>query len=159
MAMSPDGEVLSVVEGSAYAGSLLLHNLSTTPEMGELASASLTDLDALTYAGAGAILTGAQYRGVAVRSPQTLAATRHLHYGYCCTALAASQDGRYAAGASNEGFVVWEVASGRVVGEVPRAHRDRIVSLAFSADGKHLATGSRDTTILVWDVAKLPQHV
>ncbi|MFO0587240.1 MAG: hypothetical protein U0441_06870 [Polyangiaceae bacterium] len=159
IAMSPDGELLSVADGSPYSGPTTLHLLSTTPEMGELASASLDDFDALTFAGTGALLTAAKYRGVAVRSPTTLAATRVLHHGYCCSEITASPDGTLAAGASNEGFVVWEVASGRVRGEVPRAHRDTIESLAFSADSKYLATGSRDTTILVWDVAKLSPHV
>jgi alpha-tubulin suppressor-like RCC1 family protein len=50
---------------------------------------------------------------------------------------------------------VWEIASRKLVGEVPRAHRQDVTALTFSPDGHHLATGSDDTTILLWDVRKL----
>jgi WD40 repeat protein len=33
-------------------------------------------------------------------------------------------------------------------------HLDRVTALAFSADGKHLATGSADETVRLWDAAR-----
>jgi WD40 repeat protein len=44
-----------------------------------------------------------------------------------------------------------EMMSGEPVGEIPEGHRGRLSALAFSADGKLLATGGSDGTILVWD--------
>src|SRR5262249_34892283 len=45
----------------------------------------------------------------------------------------------------------WEVASGTRRGEL-RGHEGAVASLSFSADDRQLASGSTDTTILIWDV-------
>jgi COMPASS component SWD3 len=49
---------------------------------------------------------------------------------------------------------LWDVATGKGPREV-QGHQDVLTSLAFSPDGKTLASGSSDTTILIWDVAQL----
>lgn len=46
---------------------------------------------------------------------------------------------------------VWEVATGQLRKEFV-GHTGDITSLAFSDDGRLLASGSRDTTVLVWDL-------
>ncbi|KAH9829364.1 WD40-repeat-containing domain protein [Rhodofomes roseus] len=49
------------------------------------------------------------------------------------------------------GLRVWDAKTGRAIGQ-PRlnGHTDFVRSLAFSPDGKFLASGSRDTTVRVW---------
>ena len=55
--------------------------------------------------------------------------------------------------AGDDGLVVLrDVASGRVVGRL-EGHRDAVSCLAFSPDGRTLATGSYDRTVKLWDVA------
>lgn len=51
---------------------------------------------------------------------------------------------------------IYEIPSGRRVA-VLDGHQDQIYSLAYSPDGKHLVTGSLDSTARVWDARKLKE--
>jgi RNA polymerase sigma factor (sigma-70 family) len=75
------------------------------------------------------------------------------------TALAVAPGGALVAvagDADGEGAVVCvhEAAGGKLLGRL-RGHRAEVLAVAFAPDGKRLATGSADTTVLVWDVADL----
>ncbi|CAE6514302.1 unnamed protein product [Rhizoctonia solani] len=48
---------------------------------------------------------------------------------------------------------LWDVSSGRLIGEPPKGHTGNVSSLAFLPDGKHLVSGSFDCTICVWDIS------
>jgi WD40 repeat protein len=47
---------------------------------------------------------------------------------------------------------LWEVASGKQIAML-RGHEDQVSSVAFSPDGRTLATGSMDRTARLWEVA------
>jgi WD40 repeat protein len=47
----------------------------------------------------------------------------------------------------------WDGSSGRALGEPVVAHLGPITSLAFSADGKMLASGGSDNSVILWDAA------
>ena len=48
---------------------------------------------------------------------------------------------------------VWDVGTGKEV-RLFEGHRGPVKALAFSPDGKRLATASRDSTVLIWDVSR-----
>jgi WD40 repeat protein len=45
---------------------------------------------------------------------------------------------------------IWDVTAGKQIVD-PLRHADAVWSVAFSQDGRHLATGSFDRTVKVWD--------
>ena len=67
--------------------------------------------------------------------------------------LAFSADERLLAAASDEAIILWSADDGRELKrvELPRGAN----SVAFSADGSHLASGGRDQTVRVWQVPSL----
>jgi WD40 repeat protein len=70
-------------------------------------------------------------------------------------ALAYSSDGELIAARGPANSVrVWQVSTGKEIGAF-KGHHGGVLSLAFTADSKRLATCSYDTTILIWDVAAL----
>jgi WD40 repeat protein len=75
------------------------------------------------------------------------------------TRPAFSPDGRTLATCEDDGFRLWDVATGREVHRQPAHEYQRGVSLAFAntmafaPDGRTLITAHQDGTLLVWDVA------
>jgi WD40 repeat protein len=49
---------------------------------------------------------------------------------------------------------LWDTTTGKPLNRL-KGHMGAVSALAFSADGKLLATGGRDTIVLLWDVARL----
>ncbi len=68
------------------------------------------------------------------------------------SAAAFSADGKIPATATSKNIKLWEVATGKELATL-NGHTDLVWSLAFSPDGKTLASGSWDNTIKLWDVA------
>jgi WD40 repeat protein len=82
---------------------------------------------------------------------------RHFHFPYG-NAFALSPDGNYLASAGEDSTAdqprvsIYEVSSGREAATLT-GHDSRIGCLAYSPDGKRLATGSGDRTVKLWDTA------
>lgn len=47
---------------------------------------------------------------------------------------------------------VYDLSNGSVITEIDRGHENIIFSLAFSPDNQHLASGSDDSTLRIWDI-------
>ena len=65
------------------------------------------------------------------------------------SAFAFSPDGRVLAVGSGETAAIWNVSSGRQVGESLR-HMSPVTAVRFTADSKRIATGTNDGTVHVW---------
>jgi WD40 repeat protein/serine/threonine protein kinase len=59
-----------------------------------------------------------------------------------------------ASGGEDSRVNIWDSRTGRLVRSF-RGHTGLVSSLAFSPDGKRLYSGSRDTTVKVWDLTQL----
>jgi WD40 repeat protein len=66
--------------------------------------------------------------------------------------LAFRHDGLLASGGGDRRVDLWNIENGDLTGAL-RGHRGPVLSAAFSPGGSILATGSFDSTIILWDVA------
>jgi WD40 repeat protein/serine/threonine protein kinase len=64
--------------------------------------------------------------------------------------LAFSPDSKRLAGANDKTVKIWDAETGRELCSLP-GHTKVVRSVAFSPDGKRLASASEDKTVLVWD--------
>jgi WD40 repeat protein len=68
--------------------------------------------------------------------------------------LSFSHDGRLLASSDGHIVHVWEVATGKEI-RTYEGHRGDIESLAFSANGRRLASASSDSTVLIWNLVSM----
>jgi WD40 repeat protein len=66
--------------------------------------------------------------------------------------IAFGGDGKLLAVACDQTIRLWDLTDNRECGCF-QGHRDAVRSLAFTPDGRTLATGSRDRTLRLWDIA------
>lgn len=70
------------------------------------------------------------------------------------SALATSPDHRYIAVGIAEKVHIWQLADGMLVA-VLSTHYQTVTKIAFSDDGSHLVSGSKDNMVLVWEMSEV----
>lgn len=68
--------------------------------------------------------------------------------------IAFSPDGKIlASGSWDNTIILWNLATGKPIGEPLTGHSNSVTRVAFSPDGSILASGSSDQTVILWDVS------
>ncbi len=87
---------------------------------------------------------------------QMLKPRKTIEEGFGAWAMSFSPDGKMLAATAGNGFRLWDVATGEMkvearAGTTPEMHVSAVYWLAYSPDGKTIATASQDKTIKLWD--------
>jgi WD40 repeat protein len=169
VAFSPDGRTLA---SGSFDGSVKLWDVSTGKVLRVLAGLPgypnffAFSPDGLTLASSGDgtgiklwhVATGTEVRtlpgathSLAFSPDGRILATGGLHRNRVGN-LVTGTDTRASAARSSGAIVLWDMATGTELRELS-GHADIVTSLAFSPDGRTLASGSEDKSIILWDVA------
>jgi WD40 repeat protein len=155
VAVSPGGSRVAVRIREDKKTELQVRNADT---LAIEATARLVD-DSFQFLGEDHLLIWGGHRGVTELALPRMGEGFKLGGAGCCSVLAVSHDQRRIAGAANDEIFVWELtargdgaAGARFLTQLS-GHTGRVTSLAFSSEGV-LASGSEDTTVLLWDVDK-----
>jgi RNA polymerase sigma factor (sigma-70 family) len=157
---SPDGKLLVTSEpgGGVFiwdaATGKRLHLLTLSSENNDFEDLLITSLafspDSkwLTVAcRGGAITFWDAASGTLLRTIRTAASTRDANLGRLCYA----PDGKTFAVGNARTVQWWELATGKMIREF-HGHQGEVGQLAFAPDCQSLASGSQDSTVLIWDL-------
>jgi WD40 repeat protein len=157
LAFSPDGRLLAGPDSGEAGGAALwdvatgqrVRRFDTHPFIRAIAFAPDGQRVAMSFAGVTQVID--------VRTGGVMAKWPGSTEWALADSLAFSPDGKLLAAAGDDGLIMRDLETGDAVAKVPSARR----AVTFSPDGRFMATAQRDSTAIVWDVARVlsdPAH-
>ncbi|MBX9792350.1 MAG: hypothetical protein K2Y37_25905 [Pirellulales bacterium] len=147
VAFSPDGKLLAATYVVDAARNTVVLGVPAGEEVKRFASSA----DALAFSTSGRSLCVAD----TVYDTRTWQPRYRLDYPFEVRAAEFSPDGKWlVTGGNDNRLVFWNADDGRRLAAL-RAHDDEINDVAISADGRTVATASRDGTARTWDAAAI----
>lgn len=172
IAFSPDGKLLAfdidyTIRLCETATGKELHKLTGHQQVVSNQRIASGYLNALAFSPDGKVLASASCDGMARLWEVASGKTLHVlegHRGFV-NAVAFFPDGKTVVTGGEDGTIrCWQAATGKQLSEI-QAHglgtrgegdqRKDVFALAFSPDGKKVASGGRDTAVKVWEASSL----
>jgi WD40 repeat protein len=165
LAFSPDGRRLASCSGNetrpTKAGEVVLWDVETGQVVSKLGAGDKA-VTGVAFSPDGKLLASGSYDEMIHVFDATSGQVIRTLEGHSrpITAVVFSPDGSRIASSAGGRFngkntaKLWDVATGKEVATF-EAHDGPVTCLAISPSGKWLATGSRDKTVLLWDVSKV----
>jgi WD40 repeat protein len=150
VSLSPDGKWLASIHGD---GTVRLYSLPKGTQRS--VHLSFRSSPAPVFSRDSARFAYFGERGVRIVELATGKEADALPMGACDSVLAMGFSGdHFAATTDNRAVCLWDLKT-RGAPEVRSVHGDRVEQLAFSPDGKLLASGGRDGSIFLWKIPSL----
>jgi len=152
MALSTDGKLLAT---GAQDGIVRLWDMSTGRLLRELPTKA-TQKATLATGSSDTALASADNDGYV----RVTAWTQYAHIDPAIPSVAISPDGKVLAAAASDKLVyLWELPSGKPMGQYTGHEKAAVYTVAFSPDSRTIASGAYDGSVRVWEVATLRDRV
>jgi len=159
MAFSPSGAAIASLEHDTGDDEqrvrVVIRDAAFLDTKSTIEAPAISHYDQIDFAGDDRrLIVSHAWNGAVLFDLETRVPLRRFAWMRCCESLAVSRDGKYVAGSSEDKVILWDAGTRELL-QVFRGHAARVNALAFSPDNRILASGSADTTVLMWDVSRI----